>query len=437
MDYKNVLKARLFLYILIETKSCASSSGHGIWEHLFLNNSYNNEVRPVKQWSTPATVNVSMAIVAVVEFNEVKQSIVLATKLTLEWKDEYLVWDPLKFENISHIHLSQSKVWKPYIFLENSVSKQSEIGTPSLQVIVTNDGTVEWNPVEVFHATCAADVRKFPFDTQKCSMVFESLGYTGAELRMNSVQNHIDFHGPGTTSGWSVAETEIRTEADEGSAIHILCSLTLRRNPTYFILNIILPIVILSIMNTSVFILPVQSGEKASFVITVFLSLAVFLTIVSSNLPENTDKVSILNVYVFICTLLSVLIAILTIIQIRIYHRDPGRKVSPGLTKLAVMFTSKQDSNVARNTRVNASGKEIRRKNTIVDVAPLDNVDGLKNNADFKDVPCNVKVTWPDVVRAFDNIFLVMFSLINLITTTVIFIMAVRSEELPENHESH
>ncbi|XP_060567766.1 acetylcholine receptor subunit beta-type acr-2-like [Ruditapes philippinarum] len=350
-----------------------ASSGHEIWDYLFLNGTYNNEVRPVKDWGTPTHVNVSVAVIAVVDFNEVKQTIILTSKLTIVWKDEYLVWDPLNFGNITHIHVLQSKVWKPYLFLENSVSKQPDMGSPSVNLIVSHEGVVEWNPVEVFKSTCAADVRKFPFDTQKCSMVFETQGYTNQEIEIHSVEDHIDFHGYGITSGWYVEDTDIETKSENGAEIHILCSLTLRRNPTYFILNIFLPIVLLSFMNLCVFILPVQSGEKASFVITVFLSLAVFLTIVSSNLPENTDNVSILNIYVCICTLLSVIIAFLTIIQIRLYHRDSNMPIPPLLLKLVILFTSKgrRIHKGSTDTIPNKAVQKQQKKN-IIDVIPLD-----------------------------------------------------------------
>ncbi|XP_045210826.2 acetylcholine receptor subunit alpha-1-A-like [Mercenaria mercenaria] len=442
MDYKTIISKLLLIdiqmLISLGTQKClAVSSGHGVWEYLFLNNTYNSEVRPVKVWSTSTDVNVSVAVIAVVDFNEVKQTIILTTKLTLSWKDEYLVWDPQNFENITHIHVSQSKVWKPYVFLENSVSKQYEMGTHSVQVIVSYDGTVEWNPVEVFHSTCAADVRKFPFDTQKCSMVFESLGYTTKELRIHSVEDHVDFHGYGATSGWYVVDTDMEAKSEEGAEIHILCSLTLKRNPTFFILNVFLPIVILSFMNICVFILPVQSGEKASFVITVFLSLAVFLTIVSGNLPENSDKVSILNVYVFICTLLSVIIAILTIIQIRIYHRDADRSISPFLVKLVAMFTSKQGlADDRKKNVVEGNDKDKRRKNATIDVLPQDGSCNL-NDQKPNDEICKINATWPDVVRAFDNIFLVVFLVTTIIMTVTVLIMAVRNEELAEEHDSH
>jgi hypothetical protein len=308
------------------------------------------------------------------------------------------------------------------------------MGSPSVYVIVSHEGVVEWNPVEVFKSTCAADVRKFPFDTQKCSMVFETQGYTNQEIEIHSVEDHIDFHGYGITSGWYVEDTDIETQSENGAEIHILCSLTLRRNPTYFILNIFLPIVLLSFMNLCVFILPVQSGEKASFVITVFLSLAVFLTIVSSNLPENTDNVSILNIYVCICTLLSVIIAFLTIIQIRLYHRDSNMPIPPLLLKLVILFTSKgrRIHKGSTDTIPNKAVQKQQKKN-IIDVIPLD--DTIRDDKKYDKETLKSLITWPDVVQAFDNIFLVVFLMITISMTMTVLILAARKEELPEEHE--
>jgi hypothetical protein len=44
-----------------------------------------------------------------------------------------------------------------------------------------------------------------------------------------------------------------------------------------------------------VFIVPVDSGEKVSYVLTVFLSLAVLLTIVTDSLPPTSITLSVLG----------------------------------------------------------------------------------------------------------------------------------------------
>ncbi|KAH3864574.1 acetylcholine receptor subunit alpha-1-B-like [Dreissena polymorpha] len=338
----------IFLKVIILLSclhKCTGNVGHDIWEHLFTNSSYNKYIRPVKNWRTPTEVGIGVSLIAIIEFDEVQQTLQLTSKVSIIWKDEFLVWDPDVFQNVSHIHVPQDFLWKPYIFLENSVTKQAELGTQSLEVLLDNTGTVTWSPTEVFQTTCAADVRKFPFDTQKCSMVFATHGYTEMEMKMKTLKDHIDFHGNGGTAGWTITETLVETEIADGGNIHTTCFMTLQRNPRYIVLNIFLPIVFLSFMNICVFILPVPSGEKRGFVITVFLALAVFLTIVSGNLPENSVNVSLLNIYVFKSTLLSVIIGIVTIVQIRIYHRDSNLPVPPWLRFIAKKCTSNPRSN--------------------------------------------------------------------------------------------
>lgn len=435
--YWSKITVLVFLGLCYFPSSEAFSGGHEVWDYLFTNGSYNKNVRPVKDWTTPTIVNLSVAVIAIVEFDEVKQVISMTSKLYFTWKDEYLTWDPEVFWNISHIHAPQSMVWKPFVVLENSISRQTELGTPSLNVIINNNGAVEWSPVEVFHTTCATNVRRFPFDVQKCSMVFEALGYVGEELIINSAHDHIDFHEYGGTTGWVVTETEMATETEDGS-IHIVCSLTLKRNPGYFILNIFLPIVLLSFMNNCVFLLPVQSGEKASFVITVFLALAVFLTIVSGNLPENSDSVSLLNVYVFMSTLLSVVIAIVTIYQIRLHHRDPEIPVCGFLLKLVNVFTSNpHESTEVEPVFQTKPTKNLRKRRSVLDIrASIDenDVPRITYNSFLK----TSDGSWPMVTRALDNIFFVVFLLINVIITLTIFIMAMSNEGAQEEkHGDH
>jgi len=439
------LKFAVLIFALFELSQLSNyaeaSSGHDVWDYLFTNGSYNRHVRPVRDWQTETKVNISVAVIAIVEFNEVKQMIMLTTKLLFTWNDEYLTWDPNEFMKVSHIHAPQSMVWKPFIVLENSITRQSELGTHSLNVIINHDGVMEWTPVEVFTTTCTTNVRRFPFDTQKCSMVFEALGYKGSELKIHSPLDHVDFHGYGGTTGWIVTETEMGTETEDDST-HIVCSLTLKRNPVYYILNIFLPIVLLSFMNNCVFLLPVQSGEKASFVITVFLALAVFLTIVSGNLPENSDSVSLLNVYVFMSTLLSVIIAIVTIIQIRVYHRDPTIPVSGRLSKLATFFTFKSPKHTTKSTDVEQLQPGKTPKSTLTKRRSVIDIRASLDDNDIPRITYNsflntTEGSWPMVTKAVDNLLFFLFLIINCVMTMVIFIMAMNDNGVQDDHDDH
>ena len=69
----------------------------------------------------------------------------------------------------------------------------------------------------------------------------------------------------------------------------------LERKARYTIINVLIPIIILSVMDLLVFWLPPKSGEKVSLGITVLLLFSVFLTVVDERLPRTSDNVPILS----------------------------------------------------------------------------------------------------------------------------------------------
>ena len=64
-------------------------------------------------------------------------------------------------------------------------------------------------------------------------------------------------------------------------------SIYLRRIPTYFVFNLIMPCTLISATTFLSFFLPPESGEKVSLGITVLLSLTVFLLLVAELLPPS------------------------------------------------------------------------------------------------------------------------------------------------------
>ena len=397
----------------------ATNDAENLWRFLFENSTYNKYLRPVKDWNTQTEINLQLSIIAIVDFNEVEETITMTAVLKFSWNDEYLTWKPATFGNLTHIYVPQFLIWKPYLTLENSILKLGELGTPSLDVLLDYDGNVTWKPVEVFTVSCAADVYKFPFDTQTCHLAFEPSGYSHTEIILTSAEHTIDLHEYEGTSGWTITDSRIEATIRH-SEIYLVCSLTLERKPLYFLLNIFLPILLLSILNMCVFILPAESGEKISFVVTIFLSLAVFLTIVSGKLPENSDRISLLNIYVFTSTFVSTLVAVLTIIQIRIQYRDSRIPVAYWLQRLTRMFTMSHDRRVSvlqledrdKNCMKTVSENDITQKPS----TPLRNVDSRTPR----------EVTWPDVVKAFDNLFFVVFIFGYSIITISLLAIAMR-----------
>jgi len=59
----------------------------------------------------------------------------------------------------------------------------------------------------------------------------------------------------------------------------------------FHILNTLFPVVMMAVLSAMVFKLPVDSGEKIGFSLTVLLAYAVYLTLISENIPSTSVTV--------------------------------------------------------------------------------------------------------------------------------------------------
>ena len=72
-------------------------------------------------------------------------------------------------------------------------------------------------------------------------------------------------------------------------------TICISRRPTFYILNRILPVTCASFLVVTVFLLPVESGEKVSYALTELLALAFLLTLITNYLPSTSMTVSVLG----------------------------------------------------------------------------------------------------------------------------------------------
>ena len=73
------------------------------------------------------------------------------------------------------------------------------------------------------------------------------------------------------------------------------------RRSSFYNLNVMIPTICTSLLVVLVFVVPEESGEKLSYVLTVFLSIAVILTLVADSMPPTSITVSVLGTYSFFC----------------------------------------------------------------------------------------------------------------------------------------
>lgn len=265
----------------------------------------------------PLSVRFSFYLRGINFLDDVEEKLTTTAQLQIVWIDEMLTWNPVNYSDIIYFYLPQSYVWKPDITLHNGFTRIQELGNDVILVRIFSNGRIIWTPYEVFETRCVIDVTNFPFDTQICKLVFGVWATQQQDIFFDITTDEVLLDYFEKNGIWELIRTRI-----ERTTATITVSLHMERRPQYFWLTILCPIFFLSVLSVFTFVIPVDSGEKMSYSMTVYLAFAVYFTIVSSSLPQNSQTTSHLSVYLIMVLIQGTLIVMVTAIQVRLHQRS-------------------------------------------------------------------------------------------------------------------
>ena len=144
------------------------------------------------------------------------------------------------------------------------------------------------------------DLRYFPFDEQTCHVQFVNWVYTALALNFTVQNPTVDTEAYSANGEWdlkSAVQFSSIYEMEEAqiSLPMFQMSLKIQRVPTFFLLNVVMPSFMITILSVLVYWLPYESGEKVSMGITVLLSFSIVLLMISDVTPRNGNKMPILS----------------------------------------------------------------------------------------------------------------------------------------------
>ena len=82
----------------------------------------------------------------------------------------------------------------------------------------------------------------------------------------------------------------------------LIYEFNLERQPMTYVVNIIIPCMMLSLLGGLALFLPCDNGEKLSLEMTVMLAFAVFLLLVSDIAPQSSTIPIISMYYLLVCS---------------------------------------------------------------------------------------------------------------------------------------
>ncbi|XP_062568474.1 neuronal acetylcholine receptor subunit alpha-6-like [Saccostrea cucullata] len=397
-----MLLVKFVIYFLCIARSLSSNFTQleSLYDRLL--SDYNKDIRPLIAPEFPVDVNVSFFPVGIKELDEMTGKFSVVGTFSITWYDLRLTWDVSVYKNFLSVEIPEKKVWKPGLMVVSPFERFASLGMGNLPITYLYNGTALWLPVEVISGTCAVDVANYPFDIQFCPIELMCWGSPSSAIRIKAPDPTINMNYFNRHGTWDVIHAALSTHLN-GDLSYISIDLKLKRRPAFAIMNIVIPMKLLEILYVLVFFVPIESGERLSYSITVLLSIAVFLTIVGDNLPKTSSPISILSYFVLSDLITGSFVCFTVIFGLSAYYKDPAEERVPRI--------------LARIIR------QCGRRQTARKIHRVSNYENTMSTNDGTENVKHVDVTWKMVSRTIDRLMLMLCSLYIVVTLFLFLIL--------------
>lgn len=403
---------------------------------------YHSDVRPLNNQSHSMTVSISLYLYNVLEVDSVRGVITLVLSLMCSWVDQRLVWDPAMYGGINNVLYYQYELWKPPMVLGTPVAFTA-MWNSKFHINVSPNGFAWMNTGDVVESSCSFNMKYWPFDKQVCDVGFLPMDYPMDQLNVTTMDPAIVLYTD-RNQEWIIEKTEHYQSTTYG-LYETRFRFYLKRQSMFYVMAIILPIAGMNVVTSLVFLLPSESGERVSYSITIMLSLAVFLTVVSDEMPKTSDPVSLICTFLLSGIIISLISMVIVIWNMRLQYRNKNQpigafyKLLVKMTKFKPSFNSNRvhdlETEVIKNSQETNQSKldsnfkdNSKSKITNLEKAGILLVASLDQGGDG-DTQGREEIEWRDVSDAVDMVTFIAITVFSVIGSLVLLLyMALASD---------
>lgn len=298
------------------------------------------------------------------------------------------------------------QIWVPPMTLGNPSSVITDMNKDRCGVRVLYNGTLIWTPGDVLYSRCEYNIYSYPFDHQHCYLAFLPWPYLANEVRLVITDKTVETPFFNKHGEWYLEESSTKNRLEYSMSLAEFKFHIVRRSE-YFVVNVILPIALLCFLNLVVFLIPVESGERISYTITVLLSFAVFMTLVNDTIPKTSSPMSLLCYYLALLFAGSVFVMVTVAVNMAFYFRDEARPIPKLYLSLVLLF---------RKSSIQQSETAPSNNNTVNVIDLTDEkmtLEGKLQSETEKYTQPNIYsvITWKHVANTVDKLGFIIFFL--------------------------
>ncbi|XP_077992174.1 neuronal acetylcholine receptor subunit beta-3-like [Glandiceps talaboti] len=329
-----------YCYLLIVSKGVKSrvDTENRLHRHLFGN--YNKNIRPA-DYNETAVIDFGLAITQILDVDEKHQILKASGYVEQTWQDSRLQWNPSDYHGLNKTVVPTEWIWCSDMVLLNSAVGQYEFAMTA-RVLIFSNGLITYFPPAVFETPCIMNILYFPFDVQRCPLEFGPWAYTIDQSTAHPVRNGVNEVMFLPSTEWNLINSsamylEFGSSDLQSTWAMIRYTLVLKRRPLFYIVNVIIPCIMMALLTMLVFLLPSDSGEKMSFGVSILITMSVFNLLVADIMPPSAQGVPLIARFLFFNTCLVAMSIAVSVFVLRLHHR-PAYARSMGSVTYKLFF---------------------------------------------------------------------------------------------------
>ena len=242
--------------------------------------------------------DVFLSVDRLMAIDDVGESFSIRSGIFIVWQLDCLkqLYESPKWpKEISYFDNANAQLfWSPTLLHRNSVEHldiRKGQGVQEVYRINMTIGEIQLGYYSIFHSTCDMNFYTFPFDIQQCSVWLSTVSKV---FKVQSVDGFLadEQFSVGKNFEWKLYSNTINATIDANPTGYDLRFLMyFKRRHNYFTINLLAPAVILQLLELSSFLIPPNSPDRATYAITIMLSLYVLRTEMLSYLPKTPEPI--------------------------------------------------------------------------------------------------------------------------------------------------
>ena len=317
-------------------------------------------------------------------------------------------------------------MWLPDVAIVTADSFYQLPKSDSYPLRLRSTGYVDFAPGGIIRFQCKMDLTIFPFDSMKCLARIESWFLAADKQIFDKEKSSFSLLNFTDHVQWHLDDYNMKCE----DVYYPISGLTygainfeiiLTRKSTYYLMNVIVPSFMLSLLELVTFLLPENQVIRIQVSVLLLLAYTMFLAIIQADLPRSSDQTPLLTIYI---TLMILYIAVAITFQCFVMMLINKANLGSSIPKKLLYWLKKTHVGLSGILPMQSSAKSENDQTEIKGIQHKMTTEPEVKTSQLSRQRSNNAKFWKRLYGLVDKVGGIVYTILILATTVILLMIA-------------